>query len=125
MTSPPERPRRTVVRLADVASARRGPSDSLAFDERGEYRDVLVRSLMRAQLGLTLSFVALAAGVLISFPLVVGLVPSLADRHIFGLPFTLAALGVAVYPVLVVIAVVYVHLAERTERRFLDLVDKL
>lgn len=80
---------------------------------------------MRAQLGLTLSFVALAAGVLISLPLVVSLVPSLADKHIFGLPFTLAVLGVAVYPVLVVIAIVYVRLAERTERRFLDLVDKL
>jgi uncharacterized membrane protein (DUF485 family) len=113
------------VRLADVASAQRVSSDSLAFDERGEYRDVLLRSLMRAQLGLTLGFVALAAGVLISLPLVVGLVPSLADTHIFGLPFTLAVLGVAVYPVLVVIAIVYVRLAERTERRFLDLVDKL
>ena len=125
MAPSPERPRRTVVRLADIASTRGHASDSLAFDERGEYRDVLVRSLIRVQLGLTLSFVALAVGVLISLPLVVGLVPSLADRHLFGLPFTLAVLGVAVYPVLVVIGVVYVRLAERTERRFLDLVDKL
>jgi pilus assembly protein TadC len=86
---------------------------------------VLLHSLMRAQFGLTLGFIALAVGVLISLPLVVSLVPSLADKHIFGLPLTLAVLGVAVYPVLVVIAIAYVRLAERTERHFLDLVEKL
>jgi uncharacterized membrane protein (DUF485 family) len=119
------KPRRSTVRSADVAATRLKPSESLAFDERGEYRDVLLRSLMRAQFGLTLSFIALAVGVLISLPLVAALTPSLADKHVFGLPVTLAVLGVAVYPVLVVIAVAYVRLAERTERHFLDLVEKL
>lgn len=122
---PPIRPQRTVVRAADVVAARRHSDDSRAFDERSEYRDVLLHSLMRAQFGLTLSFIALAVGVLISLPLVVGLVPSLADRQVFGWPLTLAVLGVAVYPVLVVIAIAYVRLAERTERHFLDLVEKL
>ena len=37
----------------------------------------------------------------------------------------LLVLGVAVYPALVIFAIVYVRLAERTERHFLDLVDKL
>jgi uncharacterized integral membrane protein len=85
----------------------------------------LLRSLIRAQFGLTVTFIALAVGVLISLPLVAGLIPSLADKHVFGLPLTLAVLGVAVYPVLVVIAIAYVRLAERTERHFLDLVEKL
>jgi hypothetical protein len=58
-------------------------------------------------------------------PLVVALVPSLATKHVAGLPLTLVVLGVAVYPVLVLIALAYVRLAERTERHFLDLVDKL
>jgi hypothetical protein len=124
VTATPEPPPRTVVRSTDVAAARRD-GDSLAFDERGEYRDVLLHSLIRAQLGLTLSFIALAVGALISLPLVAGLAPSLADKHVFGLPLTLAVLGVAVYPVLIVIAIAYVRLAERTERHFLDLVDKL
>ncbi|HEY8730296.1 MAG TPA: hypothetical protein VIL94_11985 [Acidothermaceae bacterium] len=126
MTAPPEPglPRRVVVRSSDLV-APRGDSDSRAFDEHGEYRDVLLRSLMRAQFGLTVTFIALAVGVLISLPLVAGLIPSLADKHLFGLPLTLAVLGVAVYPVLVVIAIVYVRLAERTERHFLDLVEKL
>jgi len=121
----PEAPRRTVVRSADVVAAGRSAADARAFDERGEYRDVLLRSLIRAQFGLTLSFIALAVGVLISMPLVVALVPSLATKHVAGLPLTLVVLGVAVYPVLVLIALAYVRLAERTERHFLDLVDKL
>jgi uncharacterized membrane protein (DUF485 family) len=122
---PGERPERIAVRAADVVEAGRHSVNSRAFDENGEYRDVLLHSLMRAQFGLTLSFIALAVGVLISLPLVVGLAPSLATRHLFGLPLTLAVLGIAVYPVLVVIAIAYVRLAERTERHFLDLVEKL
>lgn len=122
---PTARPERTVVRAADIVEARHHSVDSRAFDERSEYRDVLLHSLMRAQFGLTLSFIALAVGVLISLPLVVGLVPSLADRQVFGWPLTLVVLGVAVYPVLVVIAIAYVRFAERTERHFLDLVEKL
>jgi hypothetical protein len=122
---PPEPPERSIVRSSDVVAARRSNANPPAFDEHTEYRAVLLHSLMRAQFGLTLGFIALAVGVLISLPLVVSLVPSLADKHIFGLPLTLAVLGVAVYPVLVVIAIAYVRLAERTERHFLDLVEKL
>ncbi len=118
-------PQRSIVRSSDVVTARRGGANPAAFDEHSEYRDVLLHSLMRAQFGLTLGFIALAVGVLISLPLVVSLVPTLADKHVFGLPLTLAVLGIAVYPVLVVIAMAYVRLAERTERHFLDLVEKL
>jgi hypothetical protein len=120
----PERPARTTVRSTGSA-APRGNTESQAFDEHTEYSDVLLHSLMRAQFGLTLGFIALAVGVLISLPLVVSLVPSLASKHIFGLPLTLAVLGIAVYPVLVAIAIAYVRLAERTERHFLELVEKL
>jgi hypothetical protein len=121
----PALPQRSIVRSSDVVTAQRGGARPPAFDEHTEYRDVLLHSLMRAQFGLTLGFIALAVGVLISLPLVVSLVPSLADKHVFGLPLTLAVLGVAVYPVLVGIAIAYVRLAERTERHFLDLVEKL
>jgi hypothetical protein len=125
MSAPPPKRARVVVRSADVVTTRRHGGDVQAFDEHSEYRAVLLRSLIRAQFGLTLSFIALAVGVLISIPLVVALVPSLARQHIFGLPLALAVLGVAVYPVLVVVGLAYVRLAERTERHFLDLVDKL
>jgi hypothetical protein len=122
--TPPEQPARTTVRSTGGVAPRRN-AESQAFDEHTEYSGVLLHSLMRAQFGLTLGFIALAVGVLISLPLVVGLVPSLADKHVFGVPLTLAVLGVAVYPVLVIIAIAYVRLAERTERHFLDLVEKL
>jgi hypothetical protein len=120
----PERPVRTTVRSTGVIAPRRD-TDSQAFEEHTEYSDVLLHSLMRAQFGLTLGFIALAVGLLISLPLVVSLIPSLATRKVFGIPLTLAVLGVAVYPVLVGIAIAYVRLAERTERHFLDLVEKL
>ena len=122
--NPPERPARTTVRSTGFVAPRRD-TESQAFDEHTEYSDVLLHSLMRAQFGLTLGFIALAVGVLISLPLVASLVPSLADKHVFGLPLTLAVLGIAVYPVLVAMAIAYVRLAERTERHFLDLVEKL
>lgn len=122
--TPSVRPARTTVRSTGVVVPRRD-GESQTFDERSEYSDVLLHSLMRAQFGLTLGFIALAVGVLISLPLVVSLVPSLADKHVFGLPLTLAVLGIAVYPVLVIIAIAYVRLAERTERHFSDLVEKL
>jgi hypothetical protein len=124
VTDPLDPPQRTTVRSTGAVAPLRD-SDSRAFDEHTEYSDVLLHSLMRAQFGLTLGFIALAVGVLISLPLVVSLVPSLAGRNVFGLPLTLAVLGVAVYPVLVGIAIAYVRLAERTERHFLELVEKL
>ena len=124
MTDPLARPQRTTVRSTGAVAPMRD-SDARAFDEHTEYSDVLLHSLMRAQFGLTLGFIALAVGLLISLPLVVSLVPSLASRHVFGLPLTLAVLGIAVYPVLVGIAIAYVRLAERTERHFLELVEKL
>ena len=116
-------PQRVVIRSDDVA--RRVGVRGRAFDERSEYRDVLLHSLIRAQFGLTLGFIALTVGALISLPLVVSLMPWLSRKHVFGLPFSLAVLGVAVYPVLVLIGLAYTKLAERTERHFLDLVDKL
>jgi hypothetical protein len=122
--APPERPVRTTVRSTGVVAPRRD-NDSQAFDEHTEYSGVLLHSLMRAQFGLTLGFIALAVGLLISLPLVVSLIPALATKQVFGIPLTLAVLGVAVYPVLVVIAIAYVRAAERTERHFLDLVEKL
>jgi hypothetical protein len=124
MTTPSDVPRRVVIRSSDVGPRRVGVR-ARAFDERSEYRHVLLHSLIRAQFGLTLGFIALTVGALISLPLVVALVPALARKHVFGLPFAIAVLGVAVYPALVLIALGYTRLAERTERHFLDLVDKL
>ena len=125
-TPPPVQPtpQRVVIRSADVGARRVGVRGR-AFDERSEYRDVLLHSLIRAQFGLTLGFIALTVGALISLPLVVSLMPWLSRKHVLGLPFSLAVLGVAVYPVLVLIGLAYTKLAERTERHFLDLVDKL
>jgi hypothetical protein len=115
--------RREVVHLHELRRPGLGDS-SPSLGER-EYRDVLLRSMMRAQLGLTLGFIALAVCVLGSLPLIAALIPSLSYRHVFGVPVSLAVLGFGVYPVLIGLGFGYVRLAERTERRFLELVDRL
>jgi hypothetical protein len=120
---PPSPARRETVRFDDLRRAVRGGGGAGLDDP--EYRDVLLRSLMRAQLGLTLGFIALAVGMLASLPLIAVLFPWLAYRHVLGLPLSLVALGVGVYPVLVGLGFAYVRLAERTERHFVDLVDRL
>lgn len=94
------------------------------LDERSEYGEVLLRSLVRAQLGLTVGFVVLAAGVLGALPLLATLLPWLVHRQVVGLPLPLIVLGIGVYPVLVALGYAYVRLAERTDRHFTDLVER-
>jgi sulfite exporter TauE/SafE len=87
------------------------------------YRRVLLRSLMRAQLGLSLMCLALALTVTASFPVVAALLPATRGVMVAGLPLTLIVLGAGIYPVLLVIGWFYNRQARQLEARFTDLVD--
>jgi hypothetical protein len=63
---------------------------------------------------------ALTLGML---PLLFATVPALQHGHVGGVPLPWLLLGVLGYPLLVLLAVVYVRRAERNERHFHDLVD--
>jgi hypothetical protein len=87
------------------------------------YGRLLARSLMRAQLGLSLMCLVLALAVTVSFPVIAALVPAVARATVAGVPLTLIVLGFAFYPVLLVIGWFYNRQAGQLEARFTDLVD--
>lgn len=84
---------------------------------------LLVQSLMRAQLGLSLLCLALALTVTASIPVIAVLVPATRRVTVAGLPLTLVVLGAAIYPVFIAIGWFYNRQARQLEARFTDLVD--
>jgi hypothetical protein len=95
----------------------------------GDLRDdtntsrLLISSLVRAQLGLSLMCLMLALTVTISFPLVAALVPAVSRMRVAGLPVTLIVLGFAFYPVFLAVGWFYHRQARQLESRFTDLVN--
>ena len=100
----------------------RSAADSREAAEESDAGQVFVRSLIRSQLRLG---VVVAAGfllILAAFPLMLGLVPGLAESTIMGLPFDWVLLGGGIYPVVGLSAWLYIRTASRNESRYRDLV---
>jgi putative solute:sodium symporter small subunit len=95
----------------------------------GDLRDdtntgrLLIGSLMRAQLGLSLMCLVLTLTVTVSFPVVAALVPAVGRMRVAGLPVTLIVLGFGFYPVFLAIGWFYHRQARQLEARFTDLVE--
>ncbi len=90
----------------------------------GAYGETLLRSLMRAQLGVALGVLLPAAAVVVTFPILSVLLPGLVSISVFTIPLTVLVLGFGIYPPLVVLALVYVRRAARVEERFVALLDE-
>ena len=102
-------------------AARRSAADTREAAEESDAGQVFIRSLIRSQLRLG---VVVAAGfllILAAFPLMLGLVPGLAESTIAGLPFDWVLLGAGIYPVIGLSAWLYVRTAARNESRYRDL----
>ncbi len=112
--------RAPVRRPADRTGAP-GRDDVLRQDDYGRE---LLGSLMRAQLGATLSVLGPAILLLALYPLLAVLVPGLQQTELAGIPLTLVVLGGGIYPPLVALGFWYVRRAERVERRFGELLDE-
>lgn len=84
---------------------------------------LLLRSLMRAQLGLSLLCLVVALAVTVSFPLVAALAPGARRVMVAGLPLTLIVLGAGVYPILLAVGWFYNRQARQLEVSFTELVD--
>ena len=80
------------------------------------YGRLLVRSLTRAQLGLSLMCLAAAVATIGSFPVIMALLPG--ARTVRG-----AGLGAGIFPVLLAVGWFYNRQASQLEARFIDLVD--
>ncbi len=83
---------------------------------------MLLSSLWRAQLGVTLSVLLPAVVVIGLYPLLAALLPAVAVAKIGPVPLALVVLGGGLYPPLVGLGLWYVRRAERVEARFAELV---
>lgn len=93
------------------------------IDAQTRLGDVYVRSLMRTQLRLALGIVVLLGVTVGALPLVFLLLPGLVEVQVLGVPLPWILLGLAVYPVLIGLGVLFTRRAERNEQRFAELVD--
>jgi putative solute:sodium symporter small subunit len=120
---PPERVRVTSPWTARPR-VRPRPTATSEIDAQSELGEIYVRTLLRAQLRLSLS-VLLTLGLTIgALPLLFTIAPGLSSHHVFGMPVSWGLLAFGCYPVLVVLAWRYVRLAERNERAFAQVVER-
>ncbi len=91
--------------------------------QQDNYARTLLRSLIRAQLGATLTVLVPAAALLALYPLLAILLPGLDDAQVAGLPLTFLVLGGAIYPPLVLLGFWYRRRATVVEQRFVDLLE--
>lgn len=92
--------------------------------EQTEVGDVLLRSLIRAQFSLAMAVFAVFGCLLLGLPALFATSHTLARFRVLGIPLPWAILGGAVYPLLVVMGLIYVRQAERNEREFVEIVER-
>jgi hypothetical protein len=122
---PDSPPKRVRVVLGD--RGQRGnpvPHARRELTEQTRVGDALVRGLVRAQFALAVRVAAVVVVGLGGLPLVFTFAPRLAAARPFGVALPWLLLGLAAYPFLLVVGVVYVKLAERNEREFAELVER-
>jgi hypothetical protein len=121
----PDRPAERVrVVLAEAARARRAQHTRAELTEQSQIGEALVRGLVRTQLALAVGLAAVVAVGLGGLPLLFAVAPALARARPFGVALPWLLLGVVAYPFLFGVGWVYVHLTERTERDFTELVER-
>jgi hypothetical protein len=122
---PDDPPRRTRVVLARGARTGHGPEGLRAeLAEQTRVGDALVRGLMRAQLALALRLAVVVAIGLGALPLLFTVASGVARARVLGISLPWLLLGVGAFPFLVLVGWAYIHLAERNEQDFTDLVRR-
>lgn len=117
----PQRPTRQRVVLAERRGARRVRTRTEVV-EQTEIGEALIDGLIRAQLGLAVRVGLVMVLVLCSLPVLFRL-GSVGSFVLLGVRLPWLLLGVAVYPVLYGVGLLYVRLAERNEQDFLELAE--
>ena len=120
-----EVPRRVAVTSPRTGAVRRPPGRQAlaALNEQDVVGELLIRSLIRAQLTLGLRLAAVFGCLLGGQPLLFAVVPATRDTEVLGVALPWLVHGGAVYPALWAGGLLYVRLAERNERDFVDLVE--
>lgn len=104
-------------------AVRRRPA-ATSFVEQTGFGELYLQGLLRAQLRLALIVIGIGALALVGLQLVFALVPATRELRIGPVPFPWLVLGVLLYPAVVGAAAWYTRHAERTERRFVDIVAR-
>jgi len=121
------KPRRVTVMSPQTEAARRRPSLTPPVAELADQTDVgevYIRALIRAQLVLALRVAAVFLVLVAGLPLLFALVPAAGRLEVGGIGLPWVLLGLAAFPLLTLLGVVYVRQAERNERDFEALVDR-
>ncbi len=121
MSTPPPRVRVTRTRRASPG-LRRTVRDEIAG--QSGLGTTYVSSLVRAQRQLTILVLGIAFLSLCALPLLFALVPAARRVEIAGLPVAWFALGLLVYPAVVLLARWYARASERIEADFSELVGR-
>jgi hypothetical protein len=117
-------PQRVRVVLAEVSRAGQARHARAELEQQSSIGEALVRGLVRAQLAVAIRLAVVVAAGLGGLPLVFALAPKLAQFRLFGVGLPWLLLGVVAYPFLFGVGVAYVHLAERNEQEFVDVVER-
>lgn len=87
----------------------------------GDPSAVYVRSLIRAQLRIAVVAAGAFAALLAAATAALAVVPEVREATLGGIPVVWLVLGVAVYPVVLLVAVLFVRAADRNERHYRSL----
>jgi O-antigen/teichoic acid export membrane protein len=98
----------------------RAPREELA--EATPHGDVYLARLIRAQLRLSLLALGAFGGLVGSLPLLFLLWPSLQDVDVLGVPLPLLVLVIPLFPLIVVIGLLYQRRADALDEAFRDVV---
>lgn len=113
----------TRVRVTAPRTAVRPVKETREAAQDSEVGQLFVRSLIQSQLRLAL---VVAGGFLVilgAFPLLLAVVPGLAETRVAGVPFAWILLGAGIYPVIGLSAWLYIRTAARNEARYRDLAE--
>ncbi|GAB5079513.1 DUF485 domain-containing protein [Arthrobacter sp. AD-310] len=111
----------TRVRVTAPATAARPALEGRETPPDSDVGQVFVRSLIRSQLRLALVVAGGFLVILAAFPLLLAVVPGLAETRLAGVPFGWVLLGAGIYPVIGLSAWLYNRTAARNEARYRDL----
>lgn len=125
-TDSPDAPRRVRVTSPRRDAVVRGPQRPVTTEIREQtgLGELYMRSLVRAQLRLSLTVLAVTAVLLGGLPLAFLLVPAIQDVNVWRIPLPWLVLGAAVYPVVLGASRYYVRQSERIEREFVAMVER-
>ena len=83
-----------------------------------------MRSLIRAQLRVAVVAAATFAVLLAATTAALTFVPQIRAATVVGIPIVWIVLGAAVYPLVLVVAILFVRAADRNEKRYRSLAEE-